>query len=329
LSTVPTDNRREVYGDWGAGLHLFTEEFEGAVAPLEEADPIAAPSANAHFDYASLRFAALRGHETQALEVIEPFIQLATARGEGRAISHAEHAVAVLYNGLGRYRVALAAAQRACEHEDLSVFGSVLVELVEAGARTGAREVAAVAVERLAERTRACATDWSLAIEARSRVLLSDNQAAEPLYREAIERFAWSQDVVHLARARLLYGEWLRRERRRTDAREQLRTAYDMFVMMGADGFAERAKRELLATGETARKRTVETSGQLTAQEIQVARLARDGLSSPEIGTLLFISPRTVQYHLRKVFTKVGIHSRMQLDRALPGDCNVADQVPY
>jgi DNA-binding CsgD family transcriptional regulator len=318
VSTVTTNIRREVYGDWGPGLHLFNEEFDGAVAALEEADGIAAASENADLDYASLRLAALRGHETQALGVIESFIQVATARGERRAIGHAEHAVAVLYNGLGRYRVALAAAQRACEHEDLNVFGWALVELVEAGARAGARDVAAAALERLAERARACATDWSLGIEARSRVLLSDSDTAEPLYREAIERFTRSRNLVHLARAHLLYGEWLRRERRRTDAREQLRPAHDMFVMMGAYGFAERANRELLATCETARKRTVATSGQLTAQETQVARLAREGLSSPEIATLLFISPRTVQYHLQKVFTKVGIHSRMQLDEVLP-----------
>jgi DNA-binding CsgD family transcriptional regulator len=171
---------------------------------------------------------------------------------------------------------------------------------------------------------RASGSDWALGIEARSRALLSDGEAAERLYREAIDRLGCTRVRVELARAHLLYGEWLRRERRRVDAREQLRTAHEMFLTMGAEGFAERAEHELLATGETARKRTVETSSQLTAQEAQVARLAREGLSNPEIGGRLFISPRTVQYHLRKVFTKLGINSRMQLDRVLPSDPNVA-----
>ncbi len=217
--------------------------------------------------YASPLLAALRGHEPRALEVIEASVQHAIARGEGRALGYAEHAAAVLYNGLGRYRGALGAAQRACEYEDLGVYGWALVELVEAGARSGAPEVAAAALERLTERTRASARDWALGIEARSRALLSHGQTAERLYRESIERLARSRIAVHLARAHLVYGEWLRRERRRMDAREQLRTAYEKFVTMGAEGFAQRAARELLATGETARKRTVETSIQLTAQE--------------------------------------------------------------
>jgi DNA-binding CsgD family transcriptional regulator len=303
-----------------AGLLVLAGEFAAAAALLEEADAIAAATGNAHFDYASPLLAALRGRESQALEVIEACVQHATARGEGRAIGHTEHAAAVLYNGLGRYQEALGAAQRACEHEDLGVFGWGLVELVEAGARSGAHEVAAAALERLCERTRASATDWALGIEARSRALLSDSQPAGPLYREAIERLARSRIAVHLARAHLIYGEWLRRERRRADAREHLRTAHEMFVTMGAEAFAQRAERELLATGETTRKRAVETSSQLTAQEAQVARLARDGLSNVEIGAQLFISPRTVQYHLRKVFTKLHITSRTQLDRVIPSD---------
>jgi DNA-binding CsgD family transcriptional regulator/tetratricopeptide (TPR) repeat protein len=301
-----------------AGLHILAGQFATAQALLEEADAIAEATGNAHLDYASALLAALRGQETHAVEVIEACIQHATTRGEGRAISHAEHAAAVLYNGLGRYQAALAAAQRACQHEDLGVFGWGLVELVEAGARTGTREVSADALERLTARTRAAATDWALGIEARSRALLSGSESAERLYCEAIERLMRSRIAVDLARAYLLYGEWLRRERRRTDAREQLRTAHQMFLTIGAEGFAERTRRELLATGATARKRTDETSSQLTAQETQVAQLARDGLSNPEIGARLFISPRTVEYHLRKVFTKLGINSRTQLARALP-----------
>jgi ATP/maltotriose-dependent transcriptional regulator MalT len=166
---------------------------------------------------------------------------------------------------------------------------------------------------------RASGTDWALGIEARSRALLSDDDAAEPLYREAIERLARTRTRSHLARAHLLYGEWLRREKRRLDAREQLRTAHELFTAMGFEAFAERARRELAATGEKARKRTVETRGDLTARETQIARLARAGLSNPEIGAQLFISPRTVQYHLHKVFGKLGISSRIQLETAPVG----------
>jgi DNA-binding CsgD family transcriptional regulator len=176
------------------------------------------------------------------------------------------------------------------------------------------------ALERLSHSTRASGTDWALGVEARSRALLSNGQAAERLYREAVERLARTRVRVDLARAHLLYGEWLRRERRRTDAREQLRTADGMFATMGAGAFAQRAARELLATGENARRRTAETRNQLTAQEAQVAGLARDGLSNSEIGARLFISRHTVQYHLRKVFMKLGISSRTQLGRALAGD---------
>jgi DNA-binding CsgD family transcriptional regulator len=183
---------------------------------------------------------------------------------------------------------------------------------------------AAGAVERLSETTRASGTDWAMGIEARSRALLSDGEAAESLYREAIERLGRTRVRVALARAHLVYGEWLRRERRRLDAREQLRTAHDLLSAMGMTGFAERAARELLATGETARKRTVESSSQLTAQEAQVARLARDGLTNPEIGARMFISRRTVQYHLGNVFAKLDITSRMQLNRVLATDPNGA-----
>jgi DNA-binding CsgD family transcriptional regulator/tetratricopeptide (TPR) repeat protein len=296
-----------------AGLLVFAGEFAAAAMLIEEADAIAAATGVAHFDYASPLLAALRGHEVQALEVIEACVEQATARGEGRAIGHAEHAAAVLYNGLGRYEDALAAAQRACEYEDLGVFGWALVELVEAGARSGSREAAAPALERLAERTRASATDWAVGVEARSRALLTDSQAAEPLYHEAIERLARSRIAVHLARAHLLYGEWLRRENRRSDARHQLRTAHQMFVTMGADGFAERAALDLLATGERARKRTTHTPAQLTARENQIAQLASHGLSNAEIAAQLFISRRTVEYHLHKIFTKLAISTRGQL----------------
>ena len=176
----------------------------------------------------------------------------------------------------------------------------------------------------MSERTRVTPTDWALGIEARVRALLSEGEAAESLYRESIAHLGRTRARVEVARGHLLYGEWLRRERRRVDAREQLRTAHEMLDTMGVEGFAERARRELAATGETARKRTVETRDDLTAQEAQIARLARDGLSNPEIGTRLFISPRTVKYHLRKVFIKLDISSRNELERVLPIDATAA-----
>ena len=235
------------------------------------------------------------------------------------ALGVLEWATALLYNGCGRYADALAAAERGCEHDDVGLYAWSLAELIESGVRTGATDAAAAALDRLSERTQASGTDWALGIEAGSSALLSDARAAEPLYREAIERLGRTRGVVHHARARLQYGEWLRRESRRVDAREQLRAAHEMFSSIGAEGFAERARHELLATGETVRKRTDETRGVLTPQETHIARLARDGLSNPEIGAQLFISPRTVQYHLRKVFAKLEITSRSQLSRLPSG----------
>src|SRR5258708_6867030 len=305
-----------------AGLRIFAGEFADAAALLEEADAIAAATGNAHFDYASLLLAGFRGHETHALEVIEAGVQHATARGEGRAIGYTEHATAVLYNGLGRYRAALAAAQRACQHEDLGVFGWALAEMVEAAARSGTSEVGAAALERLTERTRASGTDWALGVEARSRALLSEGQNAETLYREAIDRLGRTRVRLELARAHLLYGEWLRRESRRIDARGQLRTAHQMLAAMGAGGFAERAARELRATGERVRQRTLQTPAPPTAPETQIVRLADDGRSNPEIAAQLLMSPRTVEYHLHKVFTKLAITSRNQLHGVLASHTN-------
>ena len=241
-------------------------------------------------------------------------------RGEGYLLTFSEHARAVLYIGLGRYEAALGPAHSAGDRDEL--FASVwsLPELVEAATRCGQTDMADAAIDRLSERTGAAGTDWALGIEARSRALLGEGASAERLYREAIERLGRTRVTLELARAHLLYGEWLRRDRRRLDAREQLRHAQALFISMGTEAFAARASRELLATGETARKRTDETRDELTSQESQIARLARDGLSNAEIGAHLFISPRTVEYHLHKVFTKLGITSREHLDRVLPGD---------
>jgi DNA-binding CsgD family transcriptional regulator len=300
-------------------VHVHAGEFAAASALTDEADAIQQATGNAPAKYASLLLTAWRGVEAEALDFFSWGLENATARGEGRGVGGWGYGTAVLYNGLGRYDAALAGAQRACDYEDLGLFGFALVELVEAGARSGAYDEAAAALQRLEERTGAAGTDWGLGVQAWARALLSDGQAAEPLYREAIERLERSRIAVHLARAHLVYGEWLRRENRRVDAREHLRAAHEMFSHAGAHAFADRAQRELAATGETARARTVETRDALTSQEAQIARLARDGLSNPEIGAQLFISPRTVQYHLRKVFQKLDITSRNQLGRLPEG----------
>ena len=288
-----------------------------------ELEPAAARlRAREHGERAGVRLAlaALRGREAEVAQLIEATTREVLPRGEGMGLSITQWASAVLYNGLGRYEDALAAAQQASDHPEelwFSTYGSV--ELIEAAARSGNAERAAAALQWLSETTHASGTELALGIEARSRALLSEGALAEELYREAIDRLGRTRVRVELARAYLLYGEWLRRERRRTEAREQLRTAHHMLDTMGIQAFAERARRELLATGETVRKRTAETRDELTAQEALIARLARDGLSNPEIGTRLFISPRTVKYHLRKVFTKLDIGSRNELDRVLPG----------
>jgi DNA-binding CsgD family transcriptional regulator len=301
-----------------ASLHVHAGAFDAASSLIDEADAITQATEMAPLKYASLMLAAWRGNEANGLELIEAARLEATARGEGMGLGVIEWATALLYNGRGRYSEALAAAQRGCEHDDVGLFAWSLVELIEAGVRSGATGATSAALDRLSDRTQASGTDWALGIEAGSRALLSDGRSAEFLYREAVERLARTRGVVHLARARLLYGEWLRREQRRVDAREQLRAAHEMFAAMGAEAFAERARGELLATGETVRKRTVETRDDLTAQEAQIARMARDGRANPEIGAQLFISPRTVEWHLRNVFTKLGIRSRRELHDALP-----------
>src|ERR687895_587349 len=268
--------------------------------------------------YGALILAAWRGREAEATRLIEATMTEVLARGEAYALATSEWARALLYNGLGRYQDALAAAERASEHtEDLGFYNWGLVELIVAAVRSGKLAPAANAVDRLSEMTRASGTEWALGIEARSRAMLSDGDAAESLYREGLDRLQRTRVRLELAPTHLLYGEWLRRARRRLDAREQLRTAREMFTSMGAEAFAARAERELLATGERARKRVEETRDDLTAQEAQIARLAGEGLSNPEIGARLFISPRTVEYHLHKVFNKLGISSRNELPRAL------------
>jgi len=304
-----------------AHVRCFEGDLDGASALLDEADGIAVAIGSEPLVFGRLPLAGIRGIEVEAVTLFEVAVPAAIAReGEGVLLSFAEHARALLYNGLGRYEAALPPAQSASERDELLVSVWSLPELVEAATRCGQADVAKAAIDGLSERTRAAGTELALGIEARSRALLSDDEVAERLYREAIDHLGATRLAFELARARLLYGEWLRRNRRRIDARDQLRRAQDMFTSMRAEGFAARAGRELLATGETARKRTDDTRDDLTAQEMQIAHLARDGLSNAEIGARLFISPRTVEYHLHKVFTKLGIASREHLDRVLPGD---------
>ncbi len=265
-----------------------------------------------------LRLAAFRGQAATALPLVEVMTGSALTRGEGCAIAAVGYSEAVLYNGLGQYGAALEAAEKATATDDIVTSSWALHELVEAAARSGRIELAREAADRLAERAAASGTPWAMGAAARSRALVADGEAAEELYREAIDRLEPSRMAWYLARARLSYGEWLRRENRRVDARGQLREAYDMFASMGSDGFADRARHELLATGENVRKRRDDTRDELTPQEEQIARLARDGRTNAEIGAQLFLSPRTVEWHLRKVFAKLGISSRMGLHDALP-----------
>jgi DNA-binding CsgD family transcriptional regulator len=296
-------------------LKVHSGDFVTAAALIEEVDEITQATGIPPLKYAALMLAPWRGDRARVQAITDDALPRAIARGEGSALGVLSCMTARLHNGHGQYGEALAAAQRACEYEDVIAYGWALVELIEAGVRCGATDAASAALDRLSERTQAAGTDWALGIEAGSRALLSDGDDAEPLYREAVERLEATRGVVHLARARLLYGEWLRRESRRVDAREQLRAAHEMFSDIGAEGFAERARHELAATGETARKRSEDAAGVLTPQEAHIARLAKDGMSNPEIGAQLFISPRTVQYHLRKVFMKLDISSRNQLSR--------------
>jgi DNA-binding CsgD family transcriptional regulator len=303
-------------------LATWCGQFAEAASLVAEGHAIAEATGTRFAPHAAVILAGLRGSEADATRLIEVVTKDARAAGQGGGIQFYQLVSGILYNGLGRYEKALEEARQASEQApELYVSAWALPELIEAASRTGQTQVAADALERLAEATSISQTDWGPGIHARSRALLSDGEDADASYREAIERLGRTPLRPDLARAHLLYGEWLRRESRRADARAQLHTAHDMFAAIGMEAFAERARRELRATGETARKRTaVAMNEELTAQEAQIGRLARDGLSNPEIGARLFISTRTVQYHLGKVFTKLDISSRSQLNRVLPGD---------
>jgi DNA-binding CsgD family transcriptional regulator len=303
-------------------LHFFEGDLAGAATLVDEVETITTATGTHLTNYGALALAAWQGREADAERLGTDALREATVRGEGVGLTNIQWTRAVLYNGLGRYPEAREAASAASS--DGPVPGAAAqwapAELVEAAVRCGDTALAASALEKLVETTRASRRGWARGIEARTRALLATDKAADDLYREAIERLGGTRLRSETARAHLLYGEWLRRERRRSEAREHLRRAHDMFVTIGMEAFAGRAARELRSTGEKARRRSVETTSDLTPRELQIARLAREGLTNPEIGTRLFMSPRTVEYHLHKVFTKRGITSRVELGAALAND---------
>lgn len=298
----------------GTGYLVHVGDLSAAAELAVECEAIVEATGIARPPYGALAVAAWRGLERRVVSIIEEATPQAIARGEGQWLTATGWASALLDNALGRYDRALVAAESAAANpHELGVASWALVELVEAAARSGAPERAFVAMLRLSEISAGCRHDWAGGVEARSRALLAEGDAAESAYREAIERLGRTRLRAELARAHLVYGEWLRRANRRVDARVQLRLANDAFVDIGADAFAVRAERELLATGETVRKRRPGTDTELTEQEGQIIRLAAGGRTNPEIATQLFISPRTVEWHLRKIFGKLGISSRKQL----------------
>ena len=301
---------------WRILLHTHAGELEQGAALIAEAQAVTDATGSQLGPHGALGLAAWRGREAEATELIQATMDAVTSRGEGRGVT-SQYAAALLFNGLGRYDKAFAAAELACEYDDVGVLGWSLAELIEAAVRSGQPARASDALQRLSETTRASGTDWALGTEARSRALLSEGRTAENGYREAIERLGRTRMRPAVARAHLLYGEWLRRENRRQDARAELRTAHGLFTAMGIEAFADRARHELLAAGDTVRKPTVETVSELTAQEAHIARLAVDGGTNAEIGAQLFLSTRTVEWHLSKVYTKLGVGSRRELRQAL------------
>jgi DNA-binding NarL/FixJ family response regulator len=294
------------------GAHVYAGDLATAAALRQELDEVASATGIPTAPYGALLLAAWQGREAEAAELIATAAGEATRRGEGFGLIIVGSATAVLCNSVGRYQEAIDATVKAGEQPPAMGVEPwlALVELIEAASRLGQEGLAADAFERLVETTRPSGTDWALGMEARSRALLTSDEGD---FREAVQRLSRTRIRGECARARLLYGEWLRRQRRRADAREQLRTAYEMFTAMGMEAFAQRAARELRATGGTARKRSVESGSELTSQEAQIARMVRDGLSNAEIGARLFISPRTVEWHLGKIYEKLNVTSRRQL----------------
>jgi DNA-binding CsgD family transcriptional regulator len=311
LLPVALDNRFSV--------ELLCGRIAAATSLAAEADAVVEATGSHLIRRSSIALASWHGHDAEARALTEARRQEILSRGEGLWLAANDWGTAVLYNGLGRYDDALAALERAVEGPTgaaLSIW--IASEFIEAAVRSGREERAVGPLARLTEMAEANGTEWSLGLRAARAAMLAEGEAAESLYRESVERLSRTRIRMGTARAHLLYGEWLRRENRRVDAREQLRAAHEMFVEIGNEPYAERARRELLATGETVRKRSVETLDELTPQESQIGRMAADGFTNPEIGAQLFLSPRTVEWHLRKVFTKLGISSRRELRTALP-----------
>jgi DNA-binding CsgD family transcriptional regulator len=313
LAVLPMSLTHQVVGELHRG-HLGTAE-----SLLKDLDTVCDATGSEVPSYAAIAYESWRGREADHAELRTRFIKAMVERGEGIGLTHLEWWTAALYNGLAKYEDAVKVALSALKHPDELQNPMRIHELVEAAVRSGRRQLAAETLEELCAMTRVSGTEWALGIEARSRALLSESGTAEGLYRDAIRHLERSHARVELARAHLLYGEWLRRSGRRVDARTQLRAAYDEFMAMGVEAFAERARSELAATGEKIRKLTIETRDDLTPQERQIAQLAGERLSNPEIAARLYLSPRTVEWHLRKVYTKLGIRSRRELADALSG----------
>jgi DNA-binding CsgD family transcriptional regulator len=313
LAVLPTALTTRIVAQAFSGELTAADQLIDEMRMLTDAIQVPMPP------YGPLFVSGWRGDEAAAAEIRRVAVNQAAQSGEGAVLAFADYAHAVLCNGLGRYHDALAAATviDAFDTEGFVIYTTGVVELIEAAVRSGEVDRATPAFRWLSDATRATGTDWGAGLQARSQALLSSDETAEHFYREAIERLANTRIRPHLARAHLVYGEWLRRQNRRVDAREQLRIAYDMLDAMGMVAFADRARRELLATGETVRKRSVETNRGLTTQEVHISRLAVQGRTNSEIGAQLFISARTVEWHLRKVFTKLGIVSRRELHGAL------------
>jgi DNA-binding CsgD family transcriptional regulator len=302
-----------------AHVLIFAGDLTTAASVVEEVQAAIEATGATFSPYGAMALAAWRGIQAEASALIDATLREVVSRGEGLGIIAAEWANAVLNNGLGRYEEALRAAQRATETPYWGIAKWGLTELVEAAVRCGRPAAAREAFGVLRMTTSASATDWALGVSARAGALMATDDTAEHLYLEAVERLGRTRIRSELARAHLVYGEWLRRQKRRIDARDQLRTAHEMLTGMGIEAFAERAARELAATGETVRNRNVNTLRDLTPQEAQIARLAGEGRTNPEIGSQLFLSARTVEWHLRKVFTKLDLSSRKQLQDALSG----------
>ncbi len=311
LSDLPLALTQRVY------MHLLAGELTAAASLVDEIEAATDAIGGTLAPYGKVGLVALRGREAEAVDLIGRTRTEVTRRGEGIGASVVDWAEAVLYNGLARYEDALSAALRVVDRPDLNPSTWVMPEVIEAAVRAGTPELAAHTHQRLVDMTRVSGTDWALGLAARSEALLVEDQRAEELYLEAVDRLGRSRIAVDLARAHLLYGEWLRRQRRRLDARDQLRTAHDLFSDFGMEAFGERARVELEATGEHARRRSVDSLGQLTPQEAQISRLVVQGNTNREIAAQLFISPSTVEYHLRKVFHKLDVKSRTQLANRL------------